>query len=150
MALVRMSEQAPFYTSFIFAYGTTVLGFNRDFLLVPILIASLLSAVIIPTAGHISDRVGRRPVYLVGIAGTGIWGFIYFGLLDTRVAALVFLALALVIHDLHWGPQAALIAEGFPTRLRYSGSSIGWNLVSIFAGGPAPRVATTLLVTYQS
>jgi hypothetical protein len=88
----------------------------------------------------------------VGVIGTAIWGFVYFGLLDSRVAVLAFIAMALslIFHDIQYGPQAAMIAESFPTRLRYSGSSIGYQLASIFAGGPAPLIATALLASYKS
>ncbi|MBV9544747.1 MAG: MHS family MFS transporter, partial [Chloroflexi bacterium] len=128
-AFARMSEQAPFYvfTTFIFAYGTTALGFDRNFLLVPVLVASALGFVLIPFFGHLSDIRGRKPVYMTGAALTGIFGFVYFGLLDTRVGALAFIAIALslVAHNMQYGPQAAMIAESFPPSLRYSGSSIG-------------------------
>ncbi|MDQ6673595.1 MAG: MHS family MFS transporter [Chloroflexota bacterium] len=153
-ALARMSEQAPFYvfTSFVFVYGTLTLGFTRDFVLVPVLIASALGFVLIPVAGHLSDVFGRKPVYMTGAALTGVWGFAYFGLLDTRVATLVFIAIALslVAHNIQYGPQAALIAEAFPPAVRYSGASIGYQLASIFAGGPAPLVATALYGTYKT
>ncbi|MBV9173362.1 MAG: MHS family MFS transporter [Chloroflexi bacterium] len=153
-AFVRMAEQAPFYiyTSFIFAYATGVLGMDRNSVLIPVLVASMLSVLVIPTSGHLSDVFGRKPVYLVGVIGTAIWGFVYFGLLDTGVPALAFIAMALslVFHDVMYGPQAAMIAEGFPTRLRYSGSSIGYQLASIFAGGPAPLIAAALLGAYKS
>ena len=153
-ALVRMAEQAPFYiyTSFIFAYGTTALGMDRNAVLVPVLVAALLSAILIPLSGHLSDRFGRKPVYLIGVVGTGIWGFVYFGMLDTKIGILVFIAIALslVFHDIQYGPQAAMIAESFPTPIRYSGSSIGYQLASIVAGGPAPLIATALLASYHS
>jgi MFS family permease len=153
-ALVRMSEQAPFYiyTSFIFAYGTGTLGFDRNSILIPVLLASCTSVLVIPLAGYLSDRLGRKPVYAAGVLGTAIWGFVYFGLLDSRVGALAFaaMALSLIFHDIQYGPQAAMIAEGFPTNLRYSGSSIGYQLASIFAGGPAPLIATALLGAYKS
>jgi MFS family permease len=153
-ALVRMSEQAPFYvyTSFIFAYGTGALGFDRNSILIPVLVAAALSVIVIPTAGHLSDRFGRKPVYLTGVIGTAIWGFVYFGLLDTKLAVLVFIAIALslILHDVQYGPQAAMIAESFPTSVRYSGSSIGYQLASIVAGGPAPLIATALLAAYKS
>jgi MFS family permease len=153
-ALVRISEQGPFYiyTSFIFVYGTTGLGFDRNFVLIPVLVAAALSIITIPLSGHLSDLLGRKPVYLAGIIGTGIWGFVYFGLLDSRVGVLAFIAIALslVFHDLQYGPQAAMIAESFPTRLRYSGASIGYQLASIVAGGPAPLIAAALFAAYKS
>ncbi|HYM22868.1 MAG TPA: MFS transporter [Vicinamibacterales bacterium] len=153
-ALCRMAEQAPFYlfTAFIFAYGTATLHLNRDFLVTAVMCGSALSFVSIPLFGHLSDRFGRKRIYMLGAVVTGVYGFVYFGLLDTRVPALVFVAivLSLIPHDILYGPQAALIAESFPARLRYSGASLGYQLSSIFAGGPAPLVATWLLSRYHS
>ena len=153
-ALCRMGEQAPFYiySAFVFVYGTGTLQLHRDFLLTALLTATLLSFVMIPLAGHLSDRFGRTRVYMIGAALTGIYGFVYFGLLNTRAPVLVFVAIALSLltHDLMYGPQAALIAESFSGRVRYSGASLGYQLSSIFAGGPAPLVATWLLARYQS
>src|SRR5438477_138345 len=153
-ALARLSEQAPFYlfTAFIFTYGTTVLHSTRDFLLTAVLAASVLSFFSIPIAGHISDRIGRRRMYLIGVATVGVFGFIYFALLDTMVPGLIFLAivLSLIPHDMQYGPQAALIAECFTPRLRYSGASLGYQFASIIAGGPAPLVATALFAAFHS
>jgi hypothetical protein len=89
---------------------------------------------------------------MLGAAVTGVYGFIYFGLLDTRQPVLVFVAIALSLlaHDIMYGPQAALIAESFAGRVRYSGASLGYQLSSVFAGGPAPLVATWLLARYHS
>jgi MFS family permease len=148
-ALCRMAEQAPFYvfTAFVFAYGTGVLHLKRDFLLMAVLAAAMLSFVSIPFFGHLSDRLGRKRVYMLGAAATGVFGFVYFALLDTRVPALVVLAivLSLIPHDMMYGPQAALIAESFPGRLRYSGASLGYQLSSVIAGGPAPLIASSLV-----
>src|SRR5580704_6906412 len=153
-ALVRMAEQAPFYifTAFVFAYGTTTLHMSRDLVLAAVLTASLLSFVTIPLSGHISDRIGRRNMYLIGAAVTGLFGFLYFGMLDTMLPWAVFIAivLSLIPHDMMYGPQAALIAEAFTPRLRYSGASLGYQLASIIAGGPAPIIATALFATYHS
>ena len=95
---------------------------------------------------------GRRRMYVIGAAATGVFGFIYFALLDTVVPGWVFLAivLSLIPHDMMYGPQAALIAECFTGRLRYSGASLGYQLASIIAGGPAPLIATALFAAYKS
>jgi MFS family permease len=153
-AFARMGEQAPFYifTAFIFSYGTGTLKISRDFLLVAVLAASVVSFAAIPLSGHISDRIGRKKMYMLGAATTGIFGFIYFGLLDTGVLALIFTAilLSLIPHDMMYGPQAALIAESFTGRLRYSGASLGYQLASVIAGGPAPLIAAWLLGQFHS
>src|SRR5439155_6340057 len=147
-ALVRMAEQAPFYifTAFVFAYGTGTLKVSRDFLLVAVLTGSVLSFVTIPLSGHLSDRIGRRRMYLIGAAVTGVFGFVYYGLLNTGSLLLIFvgIVLSLVPHDMMYGPQAALIAESFTGRLRYSGASLGYQLASLIAGGPAPLIAAWL------
>jgi metabolite-proton symporter len=153
-ALCRMGEQAPFYlfTAFVFTYGTDRLHLDRNFLLAAVLSAAALSFVSVPLFGHLSDRMGRTRIYSLGAVVTAAYGFAYFRLLDTREPALVFIAilLSLVPHDMLYGPQAALIAEMFPARLRYSGASLGYQLSSVIAGGPAPLIATWLLSTYQS
>jgi MFS family permease len=153
-ALARTSEQGPFYifTAFIFAYGTGALHASRDLLLTAVLCATLLSAITIPLSGHISDRIGRKKMYMIGCATMGVFGFIYFGLIDTASSVLIFIAIvaSLIPHAMQYGPQAALIAESFTPRLRYSGSSIGCQLASIIAGGPAPLIATALFASYKS
>ncbi len=153
-ALLRMAEQAPFYifTAFVFAYGTGTLKMSRDLILSAVLAASLVSFVTIPLSGHISDRIGRRKMYLIGAAVTGLFGFLYFGMLDTAIPSAVFIAilLSLIPHDMQYGPQAALIAEAFTPRLRYSGCSLGYQLASVIAGGPAPLIATWLFATYHT
>ena len=153
-ALARMAEQAPFYifTAFVFSYATGTLKLSRDFVLAAVLVASLVSFVTIPLSGHISDVIGRRKMYLIGAAVTGVFGFIYFGMLDTASATVVFIAivLSLIPHDMMYGPQAALIAEAFTPRLRYSGASLGYQLASIIAGGPAPLMATWLFAKTHS
>ena len=110
------------------------------------------SAVILPISGWLSDRFGRKRIYLIGSVATGIFGFICFAMLNTMVPAWIFLGIILsfVPHDLMYGPQAALIAECFTPRLRCSGCSIGYQLASVIAGGPAPLIATALLAAFGS
>jgi MFS family permease len=153
-ALLRMSEQAPFYifTAFVFAYAVGTLHMERNFVLTAVLVASCVSFITIPLSGHISDLIGRRKMYLIGAATTGLFGFLYFGMVDTAVPYAVFIAivLSLIPHDMQYGPQAALIAESFTPRLRYSGASLGYQLASVIAGGPAPLIATALFASYHS
>jgi len=153
-ALARTAEQGPayIYLAFVFAYGTQVLHQPRDFLLTALITAGLLSFVTIPLAGHLSDRFGRKRIYLIGTVATGVFGFIYFAMLNTMIPGWIFLGIVLsfVPHDLMYGPQGALIAECFTPRLRYSGASIGYQLASITAGGPAPLIATALLAATGS
>lgn len=153
-ALARMAEQAPFYifTAFIFSYGIDNLHVSRNFLLTAVLSASVLSFVSIPLFGHLSDHIGRKNMYMIGAAATGVFGFIYFAMLNMGSEPIIFFAiiLSLIPHDMLYGPQAALIAESFTGRLRYSGSSLGYQLASVIAGGPAPLIATWLFGTYRS
>jgi MFS family permease len=153
-ALLRMPEQAPGYIvgTFIFTYATTVLGASRDFVLSAVLVQAILGFLFVVIAGHLSDRAGRKNMYVIGSVFVGIYGFIYFALLDTKVPALMFIAIALSLLPTVtcYGPEAALIAESFTPRLRYSGTSLGYQLASIIAGGPSPFIATWLFATYQS
>ena len=153
-ALLRMSEQAPFYvfTAFVFSYAVGTLKMDRNFILTAVLVAACVSFFTIPLAGHYSDKIGRKKMYLIGVVVMGLFGFLYFGMIDSLNPALVFVAivLSLIPHDLQYGPQAALIAEAFTPRLRYSGASLGYQLASIIAGGPAPFIATWLFATYKN
>jgi MFS family permease len=153
-ALLRMGQQSPFYifTAFVFAYGVGTLHMSRDFILSAVLVASCISFITTPLFGHISDRIGRKKMYLIGVVACGLFAFPYFGMLDTGIPWAVFLAIAvsLIPHDMMYGPQAALIAEAFTPRLRYSGSSLGYQFASVIAGGPAPLIATALFAAYHS
>jgi MFS family permease len=153
-ALLRLSEQAPFYifTAFVFALTVGTMKMERNFILSAVMVAACVSFFTIPLAGHFSDKIGRKKMYLIGVVAMGLFGFLYFGMIETAAPALVFIAivLSLIPHDLQYGPQAALIAESFTPRLRYSGSSLGYQLASIVAGGPAPLIATWLFSIYHS
>jgi MFS family permease len=153
-ALLRMSEQAPFYifTAFVFAYAAGMLKLPQGLVLAAVMTGACLAFITVPVAGHISDRIGRRQMFMIGAAVTGLFGFPYFAMLDTAIPSLAFIAIALspITTNLQYGPEAALIAEAFTPRLRYSGASIGYQLASIIAGGPAPFISTWLFATYKS
>jgi len=153
-ALVRLVDQGPFYifTAFVFAYGTSTLKMPRDLLLSAVLTAAAITLFLVPYFGHVSDRIGRRKMYAIGAVATGLYGLVYFRLLDSAAPSLVFLAIALslVPYAMLYGPEAALIAESFTPRLRYSGASLGYQLASIIAGGPAPLIATALFAKFGS
>ncbi len=153
-ALTRLGQNTLFYifTSFVLLYGTATLHFKRGEILNYTLVMSVISLFTVPLFGLLSDYLGRKRVYIAGGLIMMLYPFVYFGLLDTKIVLFVFLgiALSLPLHDSQYGPQAALIAEAFTGRLRYSGSSIGYQLASVFAGGPAPLVATFLLARFHS
>ncbi|GAC1495569.1 MAG: MFS transporter [Pseudarthrobacter sp.] len=148
-ALVRTSEQAPFYLfiTFVLTYAVKQLKLNSNSILDDTLIAAALGLISIPVFGRLSDRFGRRRVYGIGIVLTAIFAFPYFGLLNTGNALLVGVAiiLSLMLHDIQYGPQAALIAESFDPDIRYTGAGMGYQLASVIAGGPAPLIAAALL-----
>jgi metabolite-proton symporter len=148
-AFVRMAEQAPFYLfiTFVLAYGTEELGLARSQLLDDVLVAAAIGFVSVPFFGYLSDLIGRRLVYGIGVVATAVFAFPYYGLLNTRDSGLVLLAivLSLVVHDIMYGPQAALISETFGTGVRYSGAGLGYQLASVIAGGPAPLIAAAIL-----
>jgi metabolite-proton symporter len=146
---LRFSEQMPFYlfTTFVLIYVVSRHEFTRTFVLKAVLAGAVCELVAIPLFSHLSDRFGRKRVYLVGSLLTGLIAFPYFAVLTHSGAGLIFAAVvvSLVLHALQYGPQAALIAENFPTHLRYGGAGLGYQLASVFAGGPAPLIATWLL-----
>jgi metabolite-proton symporter len=146
----RLAENGAFYiyTVFVLVYGTQKVGIDREIVLNGILVAAACAIVAIPICGAISDRIGRRPVYLFGAAVTALWAYPLFRLLDTGSTPLVWLALVVALvfaHSPMYGPQAAFLAELFDTRVRYSGASLGSQLASVVAGGLSPFIATALL-----
>jgi metabolite-proton symporter len=153
-AMLRMSEQMPFYifTVFVLEYGTDELGFGKNFLTNSVAAAAALSLIMVPLFGHLSDKIGRKRMYTIGAVFTALWAIPYFALLDQKDPTLAFIAifLSLIPHDMQYGPQAALIAETFRTKLRYSGAGLGYQLASVFAGGPAPLLAAYLLHRFNS
>ncbi|MER7753454.1 MFS transporter [Kitasatospora sp. NPDC097643] len=150
----RMAENISYYvmTTFVLAYAVSHAHFGKQSALNAVLVASAVQFALIPVFGALSDRVGRKPVYLVGAAGVGIWAFVFFGLVDTHSFGQLTLAVTvgLVFHSAMYAPQAAFFSEMFATRMRYSGASIGAQFASVAAGAPAPLIATALLKDYGS
>ena len=148
-AFVRCSEQLPFYilTTFALTYIVDDAGQTKNFALDAIAVAAVLELILIPLSGSLSDSLGRKRVYAFGSVLLAVFAFPYFALLSTQVGVVVFLTvvIAAIPHAVQYGPQSSLIAETFPTKLRYGGAGIGYQLSSVFAGGPAPLLATWLL-----
>ena len=150
----RFAENVSYYifTIVVTTYATQRLGLSSSFVLGAVLIGAAVHLVTIPIWGALSDRYGRRPLYLIGAAGVGVWAFVFIALLDTRNFALITLAVVggLLFHGAMYGPQAAFLSELFGTHVRYSGVSIGYQLASVLAGGLAPIIAVALYTSFDS
>ena len=152
---MRFAENGTFYvlTVFVLSYGEFHLGVPRSTMLTGVILSSFIGLFTTPAFGALSDRVGRRPVYLGGALFTMFFAFPFFWLLDTHSPMLIWLAIILGVnlgHDAMYGPQAAFFSELFGTRVRYTGASLSYQLSSVFAGGFAPLVATALLARFGS
>ncbi|MFD3494667.1 MFS transporter [Streptomyces sp. NPDC058690] len=150
----RMAENISYYviTAFILVYATTAAELSKQTALNAVLIASAIHFAVIPVWGALSDRFGRKPIYLIGAVGVGLWMFPFFALIDSRSFGSLLLAVTvgLIFHGAMYAPQAAFFSEMFATRMRYSGASIGAQFSSVAAGAPAPLIATALLENYHS
>lgn len=150
----RIGVDVAFYTftAYILVYLKDPLGLDRSVGLNAVLIGSALQLVLMPAFGALSDRLGRRTVYLGGVVAAAIWAFAFFPLLETKSFPMIALAtvVALVAHAAMYGPQAAFIAELFSTRLRYSGASMGYQVAGIVGGALAPIIALKLFDAFQT
>ncbi len=150
----RIGTDVAFYTFvlFIVTYVTQVLKLSRTVALTAVLVAAAVQLALIPLFGALSDRVGRRPVYLFGAIGALLWVFAFFALLERREPGLIIFAtvVALVFHAAMYGPQAAFIAELFSTRLRYSGASLGYQIAGVLGGAVAPIISIALFDRFDT
>ena len=151
----RFAENGAFYiySVFVLTYATQQVKMPQQVVLNGILIGAGIELLAIPLFGALSDRLGRRPVYLFGACATALWAFPLFWLLDTGSPPLVWFAMIVAFvfsHAAMYGPQAAFLSELFGTRVRYSGASLGAQLAGVVAGAPAPFLATLLLARYGS
>ena len=149
----RFGENGAFYiySVFVLTYATQHVKMPQQVVLTAMLIGAGLELIAIPFFGAMSDRFGRRPVYLFGAIATAVWAYPLFKLLDTASPPLVVLALVVAFvfsHAAMYGPQAAFFSELFGTRVRYSGASLGAQLAAVLAGGTSPFIATLLLARY--
>lgn len=151
---LRFAENIMYYlvVTFSIVYLKTHVGADTSDILWWLLVAHAVHFIVIPQVGRLSDRFGRRPVYIVGAIAGGTWGFFAFPMMNSGSYGLIMAAiiLGLVIHALMYSPQPAIMAEMFPTRMRYSGVSLGYQVTSIVAGSLAPAIATWLLEKYGS
>ncbi|OBI72105.1 MFS transporter [Mycobacterium sp. E740] len=151
---LRFAENIMYYlvVTFSIVYLKTHVGADTGDILWWLLVAHAVHFLVIPQVGRLSDRFGRRPVYIVGAIAAGTWGFFAFPMMNSGSYLLILAAIivGLVIHALMYSPQPAIMAEMFPTRMRYSGVSLGYQVTSIVAGSLAPAIATWLLEEYGS
>ncbi len=149
-----VANNTCFYVAITYAvaYGTTTVGVDREVLLFAVMAGSVMMIPVLLACGALSDRFGRRGVFLVGAVLSGLWAFAVFPMLETASppAIVVAIAVQLFFISMMYGPQAALFAELFPKSVRYSGASLGYQIGAVVGGGFAPIIATALFARFQS
>lgn len=151
----KVVETAPFYifATFIVSYGTSNLGFTNTQVLVAVMIATIITTLLMPVMGSLSDKIGRKKVYIWGTIGMILYAFPYFWLLEQRTFATLLIATIIGL-GIIWAPITAVLgtmfSEIFDAKVRYTGVSLGYQIGAAVAGGTAPLVATALLVQFDN
>ncbi|MFC0305593.1 MFS transporter [Rhizorhabdus histidinilytica] len=150
---LRVAENILYYMVVTFSITYLAhIGVDTTEILALLFCAHLLHIVLIPSIGRLADRIGRKPVYIAGAALTIAWPFVAFPLFDTGAAPIILagIMIGMAVHALMYAPQPAILTEMFPTRMRYSGVSLGYQVTAIFAGSWAPLIGAALLRAYDS
>jgi len=149
-----IANNVCFYVAitYVMAYGTATVGIAREVLLFAVMASSVLMIPWLVVCGALSDRFGRRGIFMIGAILSGVWSFALFPMIETGVTANILVAICVMMFfiSMMYGPQAALFAELFPRHLRYSGASLGYQIGAVFGGGFAPIIATGLYARYES
>ncbi|MCW4459863.1 MFS transporter [Microbacterium sp. MPKO10] len=145
-SFIAVQALSYLFMVYTLSYGTDVLNVSRGTMLASVLVGSVVWLVLTPISAHLSDKYGRRKIYLVGSWMLLIWAFFFFVLLDTAQPVLIIVSVAVMAAGVAvaYAPQSALFAEMFPTRVRYTGASLSYQLGAVFGGGPAPFIAAWL------
>ncbi len=150
---LRFAENIMYYLVVTFSITYLVVNeVDTAEILGYMVIAHIVHMIVIPLIGGLADRIGRKPVYFIGAVLAGTWGFFAFPMFDTKTPVIILLAICigLVIHAFMYASQPAIMSEMFPTRMRYSGVSLGYQVTSIVAGSLAPIIAAALLQRFDS
>jgi MFS family permease len=152
--LVKVSENVPFYIfiTFMVSYSVGTFNIDKQFLVFATTIASILMLINIPTFAYLSDKIGIKKMYMIGITLMFLWAIPYVSLISTGIPIVILLAtvLSMFPHNIQHASQSALMALSFPPRLRYSGFTISSQFSTFIGGGIAPMVCTYLIFKFES
>ena len=151
-AFIAINATFYIFIAYIISYGTQVLELPKSTILIGVLVSAVASIISLTASSMVSDRIGRRKVYMSGAALLGLWAFPFWWLVDTKSGFLIALALVVgqIFLSMMYGPQAAFYSELFTARLRYSGASLGYQIGAVFGGAFAPLISAGLYAAFKS